>query len=279
MRRWTSASVPATRARARRVRTRTALDLPVKSTPPSPRAVTEQIVPRVARLQSPVVSPVLDLFSSSAAIPSPPGEERASPTGCSRELRDLGLDSHRGRRRRADRREHGEHRRAACADGAGHLDLPLRAPRHGSADRRDRAGRRGRRRAQRPRHDPRRRRQVRGRDDARRDAADPERGHSARRDRARLHAQGGDRARGRLPARPRHDRLAGRLLLRPRRAARRDRRRGAVLHLGRRGLPRPRRARRDEPGGRALRDRRSCTRDRRPAPGPARRRDDRERRD
>ena len=46
------------------------------------------------------MSDVVDLFLELAAIPSPPGEERAVADRVAAYLRDLGLDGRRGRRRR-----------------------------------------------------------------------------------------------------------------------------------------------------------------------------------
>ena len=71
----------------------------------------------------------------------------------------------RGRHRPAPRLDRGQPPLPAPGDERRrrHADLPLRPPGHGAADRPDRAGRRGRRRPERRRHDPRRRRQVRDR--------------------------------------------------------------------------------------------------------------------
>ena len=96
-----------------------------------------------------VQGPALDLFLELAAIPSPPGEERAVADAVLRYLRDLGLEPDEDDAGPAIGSTMGNIYVAARADRRGRAALPLRASRHRAADRRDRAGRRGRRRAQR----------------------------------------------------------------------------------------------------------------------------------
>ena len=140
--------------------------------------------------------------------------------------------------------------------------LPLRAPRHRAADRGDRAGGRGRGRAERRRDDPRRRQQGGGRGDARGDAARARREAAARRDRAALHPEGGGRARRRLRLRPHAGSGRGLGYVYDQAAPIGDGHpRRAVLAVARGDVPRPRGALGHAPGGRALGDRRGGARD------------------
>ena len=129
-------------------------------------------------------SEVLDLFLE-LARPTPPGRERRRPTSS----RATSATS-RSTSRRTARRRSSAATPATCSRGSrrhptrGVPLLPVRAPRHGAAGGRDRAGRRGRHRAERGRDDPRRRQQGHGRGDARRRRHDPPREPAARRRRA-----------------------------------------------------------------------------------------------
>ena len=78
-------------------------------------------------------SPVLSLFLELAAIPSPPGEERAVADAVLRYLRDLGLEPDEDGCGPGDRLDDGKRLRAARADHGRHAALLLRAPRHGAA--------------------------------------------------------------------------------------------------------------------------------------------------
>ena len=159
--------------------------------------------PRIRRMPS-WAPDVVGLFTELAAIPSPPGSEREVADRVRAYLEDLGLEvseDDAGARidanakppsARADERE----RRRA--------HLPLRSPRHGSADRTARAGGRGRRRAQRGRDDPRGRQQGSRRRDARGHPADPLREPPACRHRAPVHTE-----RGGGPPGPRHSTPTG----------------------------------------------------------------------
>ena len=94
---------------------------------------------------------VLDLFTELAAIPSPSGEERAVADAVTATCATARSTSRRTTRPSASVGRPATSTRAS-RDRAGHADLPLRAPRHGAADREDRAGRRRRgRRSQRRR--------------------------------------------------------------------------------------------------------------------------------
>ena len=207
-----------------------------------------------------------------------PARSARSPTACSPTCTGSGW--------RWTRTTSGRHRRdggqPALPDRAHgrrrHADLPLRPPRHGAAERPDRAGRRRRVRPQRGRDDPRRGRQVGRRRDARGDATDRRRGASARRARAPVHAEGGSRARRRLRVRPHAPARADRLRLRPGGADRRGRARRAVGRGHRRGVPGPGGACGHVSRGGPLGNRRGRARDRRHASRPGRRGDDRERR-
>ena len=86
---------------------------------------------------------------------------------------------------------------------------------------------------------------------------------AARRHRAAVHASGGERPQRRRGLRRRRAALRLRLRLRPRHADRRDRHGRAELLPPDRALPRPRRARRHPPAGRARGDRRRRQGDRR----------------
>ena len=176
---------------------------------------------RRLRARSLAVPEVLDLFTELAAVPSPPGEERAVADLVVRYLRDCGLAVDEDGVRAGDRLDDGEPLRAPRADRRRGAALPLRAPRHGAADRGDRARRRGRCRAERGRDDPRRRRQGRRRSHARGGAARARRGTAARGHRAALHAEGRGGARRRVRLRPHAARRADRATstTRPRRSA------------------------------------------------------------
>ena len=90
-------------------------------------------------------------ISSSSSPPSRARRARSapSPTACSATSATCGLAARRGRHRAERRLDDGEHPRRARADRRRRAALPLRPPRHRAADRRDRAGRRGRDRPQR----------------------------------------------------------------------------------------------------------------------------------
>ena len=218
-----------------------------------------------------MASEVLDLFVELAGIASPSGEERQVADRVTAYLRDCGL--------RPDEDETGPSVGSTMGNihvaleptTDGRAGVPLRPPRHGAADRRARAGRRGRDRPQRPTDDPRRRQQGRRRRDARGDAPRARREPAACRHRAALHVEGGGRAARRLRLRPQPPAVAGRLRLRPGGGDRRDHPRRPLGPPPDRHVPRPRRTRRDVPGGRAVGDRRRGARDRRDAPGPDRR--------
>ena len=86
---------------------------------------------------------VLELFIELAAMPSPPGEERAVADRVVAYLRELGLEVDEDDAGAQDRRDDREPLLPARADRrAGDAALPLRAPRHGAARGGDRAGRR-----------------------------------------------------------------------------------------------------------------------------------------
>ena len=222
----------------------------------------------------------LDLFLELAAIPSPPGEERAVADRVAAYLRDLGLEVDEDDAGPRDRLDDGEPLRRARADATAgtpiflcaHLDTvpPERA---------DRAGRRGRRRPQRRRDDPRRRQQGGRRGDARGGAARA-RGEPARTPGIELlftpkeevglrGAYAFDHTRLRARVGYVYDQAAPIGEVDPRRA---------VSPCDRGRVPRPGGARGHVPGGGPLGDRRRRARDRRPAARPDRRGDDRERR-
>ena len=148
-------------------------------------------------------SPVLSFFLELAAIPSPPGEERAVADAVLRYLRELGLEPDEDDCGPAIGSTMGNiyARLEPTADGTplffcAHLDtVPPSGPLEPVVD--------GRRRAERGRHDPRRRQQVGGRRDARGRAARARREPPARRHRAALHAEGGGRPDRRVRVRPR----------------------------------------------------------------------------
>ena len=167
-----------------------------------------------------------------AALPSPPGEERAVADRVAAYLRDLGLEvaeDDAGARIGSNAGNLYAAHRARPTGGApiflcAHLDT---VPPEGAIE----PGARGRRDPQRGRDDPRRRQQVGRRGHARGDAADPRGEPAARRDRAPLHAEGGGRPPRRRRVRPGAAAGADRLRLRPGGADRRGDPRRAVRAL------------------------------------------------
>ena len=136
----------------------------------APRARPGSLGPR---RRGRTLSDVLGLFLELAAIPSPPGEERAVADRVLAELEDIGLradEDGAGAEIGSDDRQHPLP--PARARGGGDADLPVRSPRHCPSRERHRARRRGRHRAQCRRDDPRRGQQVRGRRHDRGGAAD-----------------------------------------------------------------------------------------------------------
>ena len=225
------------------------------------------------------MSEAVDLLFELAAIPSPPGEERGVADVV---LRYLTWSRTRpGRRclRTADRLDRRQRLRAGRADRRGDAALPLRAHGHGSAGREARAGRRGRHRPERRRHDPRLRQQGGDRGDARGRPARAGRERPACRDRARVHADGGGRPDRRWRVRPRAARGAGGLRLRPGGADGRGRPRRTMVAGARGSLPRPFGARGHGARGGALCDPGGREGDRRPSARAGGRVDDGERRD
>ncbi len=202
------------------------------------------------------MSAVLDLFLELAAILSPPGEERAVADRVLERLRAIGLEPDEDGAGAAIGSTIGNiyARLPATVEGTpiflnAHLDtvpptaavVPRGAQRH-----------RGERRAD----DPGGRQQGgRGRDAGRRRAGGGRR-HRPRRHRAGVHAHGGGRPARRQGVRRLAAARAVRLLLRPRRADRQHRRRGAHPEDAEAQVPRPRCAFGHRPGGGPQCDRR-----------------------
>ena len=215
----------------------------------------------------------LTLFLELAALPSPPGQERAVADRVLAYLRELGLEVSEDGAGPAVGSTIGNLYCRLEPTAPGRPAVSLRPPRHRAAERAARAGGRGRLGAKRGRHDPRRRQQGGRRLDARGRPPRPRGGPAARGDRARVHAEGGGGPPRRRRVRRIQARGAGRLRLRPAGPGRRDRARRADAAVARRDVPRPCGARGDGAGGRALRDRRRRPRDRRPPARAARRGD------